>query len=604
MNSKTRPGIAPGSSSGAKTPKEETRSGRKLKPEASPQVPSGIPIESPDPAIVLDTKGRVLGANGAAKRGWAIRPTHEPKPPAILLPFWTDDEGRAALLAGARTAEGLDNLEVRLPGTEDEGDQVYWIKTQRISHHERDFFVAVARDVTKKSSELELLRICYDDLAARSDRDPITGFYNREQFHLLLERELERSGRDGRSMGLLYFDLDDFKTLNDTHGLAAGDEYLTRLGDALRSARRAGELIGRVGGDEIAIVLPGASAAEAPVEAERLQQLFAQLTPAYEGQVLRLTASIGFAVFPDHGRNAADLLHAADLAMHQARRRGRSRYRVHDPEEAERDKKGSLRGQADRIRSAIEEKRLVPVFQPVSDVKTRKTVAVETLVRLREPNGRLASPAEFLDAAERFGFMTEIDRLVITSAFDAIAVAHRGRSPDLEMAINLSGHDFEDDALVGDISRMARMKGVRPDKITFEITETAALRDMTRVQNFTRALVAEGFRFALDDFGIGYSSFRYLRELPVSALKFDISYIQNLASQPENRVFVRGITEICRGLHVKTVAEGVESEPIFTILRELGVDRAQGHHIGLPVPELPIGVGRSGSGVFRALGAT
>ena len=156
------------------------------------------------------------------------------------------------------------------------------------------------------------------------------------------------------------------------------------------------------------------------------------------------------------------------------------------------------------------------------------------------------------------------------------------------MAINLSGLDFEDDSLVADISRLARAKGIRPERVTFEITETAVLRDLARVQNFTRALTAEGFRFALDDFGVGFSSFRYLRELPVSSLKLDISYVQNLARQSENRVFVRGITEICRGLGVKTVAEGVESREILDIVSTLGVDRVQGYYIGYPSPDLPL----------------
>ena len=180
-----------------------------------------------------------------------------------------------------------------------------------------------------------------------------------------------------------------------------------------------------------------------------------------------------------------------------------------------------------------------------------------------------------------------MDRLVIAGAFERLMLARNKTVANLEMAINLSGLDFEDDSLVADISRLARAKGIRPERITFEITETAVLRDLARVQHFTRALTAEGFRFALDDFGVGFSSFRYLRELPVSTLKLDMSYIQNLERQPENRVFVRGITEICRGLGVKTVAEGVESREILEIVGSLGVDRAQGFHIGHPVPELP-----------------
>jgi EAL domain-containing protein (putative c-di-GMP-specific phosphodiesterase class I) len=296
---------------------------------------------------------------------------------------------------------------------------------------------------------------------------------------------------------------------------------------------------------------------------------------------------VGVAVFPEHASNAADLLRAADLAMHLAKRRGGARCLIHDPQSHERDRIGQLREQANRSRLALAAASFVPFFQPVAEVKTGRIVAVETLARMRLPDGSFAKPDQFLDAAERFGLVTQIDRVVIAAAFEALVSARRRVSPDLEMAINLSGLDFEDDSLVADISRLARAKGIRPERIAFEITETAALRDLARVQHFTRALTSEGFRFALDDFGIGFSSFQYLRELPVSSLKLDISYVQNLPTATENRVFVRGMVEICRGLGVKTVAEGVETQEVLDLLAYLGVDRAQGYHIGYPSPDLP-----------------
>jgi EAL domain-containing protein (putative c-di-GMP-specific phosphodiesterase class I) len=282
---------------------------------------------------------------------------------------------------------------------------------------------------------------------------------------------------------------------------------------------------------------------------------------------------------------------AADLAMHQAKARGRARFLLHDPNARERERIGLLHGQADRIRAALAGARFVPVYQPISEVATGRVVAAETLVRLREEDGTLVRPDQFLDAAERFGFVTAIDRVVIAAVFDALVASRKRISADLEVSVNLSGLDFEDDALVAEISRLARLKGIRPSRITFEITETAALRDLGRVQDFTNALTSEGFRFALDDFGVGFSSFRYLRDLPMSTLKFDQSYVRDLPHKMENRVFVRGIAEICRGFGVKTVAEGVETPEILEILRELGVDRAQGYHVGHPSLELP---GRSG----------
>jgi len=543
---------------------------------------SAFVLDSPDPAAIFDADGHLLGANDAARKEGAPGPAVDGPPLTMLLPFWTDDDGRKRLLSGVDAEAGVRNLEVRFRVYGEASERVFWVSARKTRIGDGTF-VATSREVSERSAEMELLRVCYEELASQSDRDALTGFHSREHFRMLLDREIGRSARLGKPLGLVVLNLDDFQGLNDTRGQAAGDEYLYRAGDLLRELLTTNDVVGRIAGDEFAVVLRESTVAASMEAAERLCQRLAAMAPVFEGRAMSLTASAGVAVFPEHADAASELLSAADLALQQAKERSRGRPRVHDPED--KDRVGVLRGQVERIRSALVEERFVPVFQPVMDIQSGRVVAVETLVRMRMDGGRLASPGEFLDAAERFGLVTAVDRLVIAGAFEALA-AHK-RFPELEMAINLSGHDFEDDALVADISRMARAKYVRPERITFEITETAALRDLARVQHFTRALVAEGFRFALDDFGIGFSSFRYLRELPVAALKFDISYVQSLAVSKEDRVFVRGIAEICRELGVKTVAEGVETGTILSILTELGVDRAQGHLIGLPALGLP-----------------
>jgi diguanylate cyclase (GGDEF)-like protein len=560
---------------------------RKVAP--APRKSPSLFLNSPDPAALFEEDGRLLTVNDAALNEGAPWPTAGDPPPPELLPFWTDAGSRARLLRDAATPDGARNLEVRVTANGDATERIFWITARACPEAGEGRFIAVAREVTDKSAELERLKSLYNELAERSDRDPLTGFLNREHFRFDLDREVARADRLGAPLALIIFDLDNFKTLNDTHGLAAGDEYLRVLGDALRGAVRPGEPLARVGGDEIALVLPETPAGEAAVAAERLVNLVKRMTPLWEGNPLNLTVSAGVALYPEHAGGATDLVRAADLAMHEAKKRGGARWRMHDPGSRERNRIGHLREQSNRIRAALSEGRFVPVFQPVVEIRTGRVVSVETLARMRETDGRLVAPDEFLDAAERFGFVTAIDRLLIAGAFDALVAAKRRIAPDLEMAINLSGLDFEDDDLVADISRMARGKGVPPGRVTFEITETAALRDFARVQSFTRALVAEGFRFALDDFGIGFSSFRYLKELPVSSLKLDISYVRNLATSPDNRVFVRGMADICRGLGVTTIAEGVESADTLAILAELGVERAQGHHIGFPSPDLPAG---------------
>jgi len=546
--------------------------------------PVSLLVDSPDPTALFDRAGRVLLANEAALSEGTPGPGTFDEAPDIAPPFWISPEGRDSLIQATAVPGGAKNFEVRIPAGPETGERVFWVSTRIAAQAAEGGFLAAARDVT--GSAIERLRTDSGEVVAEP-ADALTGFANREQFHFELERELARADLFGRPLALLVFGLDNFKTLNDTHGLLAGDEYLHCMAETLRGTLLGGETAGRVGGDEIAILLPGASAAEAAPRAEAVISIIRRLAPEWEGNALTLTASAGVAIFPEHAGGAADLFLAADLAMHQAKRRGGARVRLHDPSDRERDRTGQLREQSNRIRAALAESRFVPYFQPLAEVGSGRIVAVETLARMREPDGRIALPTEFLGAAERFGIVTAIDRAIITAAFDNLAAARKRISSELEISINLSGLDFDDDALVADISRIARAKGIRPERVTFEITETAALRDFDRVRDFTLALTGEGFHFALDDFGMGFSSFRYLRELPVSSLKLDISYVRDLPKEKANRVFVRGMADICRGLGVKTVAEGVESEEVMEILPELGVDRAQGWYVGYPSPDLP-----------------
>lgn len=548
----------------------------------------------PDPLAIFENGGRLLAANAAARSEGAPDPAGAGEPLGQLLPFWADGESRDRLLSAALGPDGTSNLEVRVELEDRTKSKVFWVSARRLGDADPPRVVASARNVTGAHALAREIARDEPPAAAHGSSDPVTGFVLRAAFQELLEKAIEEANRARRPLALLFFDLDDFKALNDTHGLAAGDEYLRRLGEALRDGRRPGRVYARLGGDEFGLLSPETTSAEAALEADNLVRFLTEFSPTFEGRKLQITASVGVAVYPAHGQRASDLMLAADLAMHQAKARGRARFILHDPTARERERIGLLRGQADRIRTALSGGRFVPLFQPICEVSTGRIVAAETLVRLREEDGSLTSPDEFLDAAERFGFVTAIDRFVIGSTFDALIAARKRIPPDLEVSINLSGLDFEDDALVADISRLARLKGIRPSRITFEITETAALRDLGRVQDFTNALTSEGFRFALDDFGVGFSSFRYLRDLPMSTLKFDQSYVRDLPLKMENRVFVRGIAEICRGFGVKTVAEGVETPEILTILRELGVDRAQGYHIGYPALELPARPGDPG----------
>ena len=274
---------------------------------------------------------------------------------------------RRGATASSRPASpgGAKNWEVRLPAGPETSERVFWISTRFAPQAGEGGFIAAARDVTGAVGEK--LRSDTADTVAEP-ADALTGFANREQFHFELEREIARADLFARPLSLIVLGLDNFKTLNDTHGLLAGDEYLRSMADTLRATLPGGETAGRVGGDEVAILLPGAAAAEAAPRAEAVVAVIRRMAPDWEGNALSLTASAGVAVFPDHAGGAADLFLAADLAMHQAKRRGGARVRLHDPSDRERDRTGRLREQSNRIRAALAESRFVPYFQPVAEV--------------------------------------------------------------------------------------------------------------------------------------------------------------------------------------------------------------------------------------------
>ena len=557
-----------------KSPMEETRPIRVPRHLRAPGDLNAFFFEfSPDPAAVIDAEGRILAVNDAARGAGAPGP--EAAPPAFAPPFWTSAEERAAFLS-ASVGDGFRDRAVLLPELRAGATTRFLVSAVAIGSGPSARIAATAR-----ASEWT------GGARGGPATDPLTGLLGREPFRAALERMVESPRPAGTSVSLTAFDLDAFKTLNETHGLDAGDEYLRQLGATLRATFGPEALLGRVSGDVFALARPGVTRREALEEAHRLRSVLISFAPQHEGHPLQLTASVGVALLPEHAQRTVDLMLAADAAMRDAKEKGRGWLVLHDPGKRDLQKSAVLRDQADVVRRALSSGRFVPYYQPIADVQTGLVVAVETLARIQAEDGQLVEADRFVEAAERFGLVTELDHAIIAAAFDDLSQARRTLPPAFEMAINLSGLDFEDDTLVGDISRLARARGIRPERITFEITETAALRDLSRVKQFTHALVGEGFRFSLDDFGLGFSSFRYLRELPLSTLKFDRSYVQTIVTEPRSRVFVKGVAEICRGFGIKTVAEGVEDQAVLSALGPLGVDRAQGFLIGVPAPQLP-----------------
>jgi len=438
-------------------------------------------------------------------------------------------------------------------------------------------FSYILRDIREqKHYEKQLIHL--------ASYDPLTELFNRRRFCEELERHLTRAAPGMARGALIFIDVDQFKYVNDTLGHQAGDELLRGLADVLRQqVRRETDTVARLGGDEFAIILPGASAQEAQGVAERILERLRQHVPVLAGNLVSSTASIGVALYPDHGRTAADLLARADMAMYVSKDEGRNRVSVFEPDCAALGHGEQKIHWEQRIRDAIDHGRLTLYTMPIWSIPEGQVSHSELLLRMLGENGEVIAPGEFLPVAERFGLIQEIDRWVVTRAVQMVAEEAR-QGHRLVVEVNLSGRAFTDAGLLSLIQREIAAQGIDPASLIFEITETAAIADLKQAKQFIRTLRALGCRFAIDDFGSGYASFAYLKHLPVDYLKIDGSFITNLVRDPVDQHLVKSMAATARALGKMTIAEYVNDVETMRLLREMGVDFAQGYFVGRPVP--------------------
>jgi diguanylate cyclase (GGDEF)-like protein/PAS domain S-box-containing protein len=403
------------------------------------------------------------------------------------------------------------------------------------------------------------------ELRHQAEHDALTELLNRRGFQRRLGALIEH----GASGAVMLIDLDHFKAINDTLGHHVGDQVIRAAGAALRHSLRAEDVVARIGGDEFAVLLPGADHERAQATAQRLVHAVDGMS---DGR--GVSASVGVAMLDGRFAQADDALMAADLAMYDAKHAGRRRtafYATGEPSATQ-----SRLQWVDRIRCALAEERLTLFAQPIVDLNNGD-VHHEILLRMLDTEGALIAPGEFLPIAEQFGLMGEIDRWVVTHAIAALA----GR--DLTFEINLSGSSLGSPELL-DAIRAALVAGrVDPARIIFEITETAAVTNFEEADAFARDLAGLGCRFALDDFGVGFGSFAYVKHLPFDYLKIDGEFVRHSATSPSDRVILESLIHAARGLGKRTIAEYVADEATVTLLRELGVDMVQGFYIGGPV---------------------
>ena len=438
--------------------------------------------------------------------------------------------------------------------------------------HLVDYFNGLLKTVHEYNAQLEEL----------STHDPLTGLYNRRKFEDFLRYEIIRSVRHKRSFSLIMVDLDNFKYINDTFGHPIGDLVLKELTALLADGLRRGDVLTRLGGDEFAIMLPETEAANGLQVAHKLHQSLTNKEFELPVGKIRCTASFSLVSYPEDGKTEAELYTAMDVVLYKAKTRGKNQVMTAESEEDR--SMMTVFKQGDILRAALREDRIEAFLQPITRLADGTVQAFEALVRIRD--GEVIIPAgDFVEVAEQLGMAQEMDRAVFRKGLAHYAKINP-KYPDACFFFNLFPRSFNDLNWVRGIPEMVRGAGVPCDRIVLEITEREALPNMSQVRAVIEELRGTGIRVALDDFGSGFSSFIYLKYLPVDFVKIEGSFVQQIVNDPKDRIMVEHINSMAHQFGLITVAEFVEDEATAKMLVEMGVDYAQGYYFGRPaLPE-------------------
>lgn len=433
----------------------------------------------------------------------------------------------------------------------------------------------------------KLLSRTLSELEYYAMHDPLTGLYNRRHFNNVLEYEIGRSERHQHEFALLMLDLDDFKDINDSYGHATGDDALCGVAEILCEQIRKGDIAARLGGDEFSVLLmetgrAGASAVAATLGRALRERIF--VTP--DGKHFHLTVSIGIAVYPSDAGNEVDMLAGADVAMYRAKEMGKDGACTLDAVDPRVKSGRNTRDHAEKLREALQQNRIVPYFHSIVECQTGDLFACETLARLVEPNGDIVSAGMFIEAVEKYGMGRDLDRIIISKAFEAKRKQMASNSPGLKLFLNLSAQEIQGRGILGYAEALCNSLQIPPECIVFEILERDAIGDMTNMRKFLSNLREKGFAFALDDFGSGYNSFHYLRELRFEYVKIDGAFVRNILNSKIDYALVHNLSRLCQDIGIYTVAEFVENQDIFDALKAMGINYAQGFHISMPTREI------------------
>ncbi|AXH12538.1 putative bifunctional diguanylate cyclase/phosphodiesterase [Halarcobacter bivalviorum] len=420
------------------------------------------------------------------------------------------------------------------------------------------------------------------DLEYYAARDPLTDLFNQRVFNDMMIYEIKRAKKHNYSFALMIIDCDNFKPINDNFGHAFGDKFLQTIADILEEEKRDEDIVARYGGDEFTIILPECDTNGAYTVAQRISQRISQeklLAP--DGTYVGVTISIGISVYPDHTTSQKELFIIADHMMYEAKDEGKNSIKLPTKDNVSEILKINQEKSALLI-SAIENNEIHPYFQPIKPALSNDNNLVihELLMRVKHKD-KIFSAFEFIEIAEARGLINKMDLMVIEKAFEKIyETGYEG-----VLFINLSPKSLIVNDFINQINILVKKYNINKEKIVFEITERETVKNFSLLEKFVHNLKLEGYKFAIDDFGSGFSSFHYIKKFPIDYLKIDGDFIININKDEKDKAFVNSIVTLAKELNIQTIAEFVESQEIVDTLDELEIDYCQGYHIGKPSEE-------------------
>lgn len=539
----------------------------------------GILNAATDCIVTMDHQGRIVEFNPAAERtfGYARAAAIGEKVSDLLIPEALRGAHETGFARYRETGFGpaMDRL-VELRGLRADGTEFpVELHVTRIGSEGPPHFTAYLRDITeRKASEARIQHLAY--------HDPLTALPNRTLLLDRLDHALAEARRHHRGLAVLFVDLDNFKSINDTLGHPIGDRLLKEASARMTGVLRAEDTVARVGGDEFVVLLPNVPVAGDPalVASKAIEALAAPFR--VQGHELHVTASIGIGVYPRDGEDRETLLRHADSALYQAKDRGRNTYQFFDPEINRLSHERLALESA--LRRALERHELLLHYQAQQDLGTLAVTGVEALLRWQHPERGLIGPAAFMAVAEESGLIVPIGAWVLRRACAEAMAWRRSGLPRLRVAVNVSARELRQDTFVPGVREAVVQTGMDPSDVEIEITESSVMHDAARAVHTLGELKSMGLRLAMDDFGTGYSSLSYLKRFPLDRIKIDRSFVRDIPADPDDVGIVQAIVAMAHQLRLGVVAEGVETEEQYAFLGACGCDAVQGYLVSPPIP--------------------